>query len=102
VLPRPCSSCHRRFSRAAATQHLRNQPAEGKPVLTPVTFVTDWKAQAEHGGFYEALAEGLYEKAGLKVSIMQGGPGVNVPQTDCRWRGGFRHGVEWVHPVEYG
>ena len=48
--------------------------------LTPVTFVTDWKAQAEHGGFYEALALGLYEKAGLDVTIMQGGPGINVPQ----------------------
>jgi len=57
-----------------------NQASEGKPALIAITFVTDWKAQAEHGGFYEALAEGLYEKAGLKVSIMQGGPGVNVPQ----------------------
>src|SRR5262249_28754837 len=47
---------------------------------TKIVFVTDWKAQAEHGGFYEALAEGLYSKAGLQVSIMQGGPGVNVPQ----------------------
>jgi NitT/TauT family transport system substrate-binding protein len=43
-------------------------------------FVTDWKAQAEHGGFYEALAEGLYAKAGLDVTILQGGPSVNVPQ----------------------
>src|SRR5438105_9006268 len=57
-----------------------DQASDGKPALTPISFVTDWKAQAEHGGFYEALAEGLYEKAGLKVSIMQGGPGVNVPQ----------------------
>src|SRR5690348_9257100 len=48
--------------------------------LIPVSFFTDWKAQAEHGGFYEALAEGLYEKAGLKVTITQGGPGVNVSQ----------------------
>jgi NitT/TauT family transport system substrate-binding protein len=47
---------------------------------TPVTFVTDWKAQAEHGGFYEALAEGLYAKRGLDVKILQGGPSVNVPQ----------------------
>ncbi len=47
---------------------------------TSVTFVTDWKAQAEHGGFYEALAEGLYAKRGLSVRIVQGGPGVNVPQ----------------------
>jgi NitT/TauT family transport system substrate-binding protein len=47
---------------------------------THITFVTDWKAQAEHGGFYEAKAEGLYAKAGLDVSIMEGGPSVNVPQ----------------------
>src|SRR6201996_3850281 len=48
--------------------------------LTKLRFVTDWKAQAEHGGFYEALAEGLYKKAGLDVTIIQGGPSVNVPQ----------------------
>ena len=47
---------------------------------TPVAFVTDWKAQAEHGGFYEALAEGLYARRGLDVRILQGGPSVNVPQ----------------------
>ncbi len=45
-----------------------------------VRFVTDWKAQAEHGGFYQALAEGLYAKRGLEVKIIQGGPDVNVPQ----------------------
>jgi len=45
-----------------------------------VTFVTDWKAQAEHGGFYQALAEGTYAKAGLDVTIRQGGPSVNTPQ----------------------
>ena len=47
---------------------------------THITFVTDWKAQAEHGGFYEALAEGLYAKNGLDVTIREGGPDVNVPQ----------------------
>ncbi|MBV9549338.1 MAG: ABC transporter substrate-binding protein [Alphaproteobacteria bacterium] len=47
---------------------------------TKITFVTDWKAQAEHGGFYQALAEGLYAKRGLDVKIIQGGPDVNVPQ----------------------
>jgi NitT/TauT family transport system substrate-binding protein len=47
---------------------------------THITFVTDWKAQAEHGGFYEALAEGLYAKRGLDVTIRAGGPQVNVPQ----------------------
>ncbi len=48
--------------------------------LTPIRFATDWKAEAEHGGFYEALAEGEYAKRGLDVTIVQGGPGVNVPQ----------------------
>lgn len=47
---------------------------------TKITFVTDWKAQAEHGGFYQALADGLYAKRGLDVKIVQGGPEVNVPQ----------------------
>ena len=47
---------------------------------THITFVTDWKAQAEHGGFYEALAQGLYKRRGLDVRIVEGGPNVNVPQ----------------------
>jgi NitT/TauT family transport system substrate-binding protein len=47
---------------------------------TTIRFVTDWKAQAEHGGFYQALAEGLYAKRDLDVKIIQGGPDVNVPQ----------------------
>jgi len=45
-----------------------------------ITFATDWKAEAEHGGFYEALAKGYYKDAGLDVTIKQGGPSVNVPQ----------------------
>ena len=48
--------------------------------LEGVTFATDWKAQAEQGGFYQAKALGLYEKAGLDVTILGGGPGVNIPQ----------------------
>ena len=42
-----------------------------------VTFATNWKAQAAHGGFYQALADGTYAKHGLEVSILQGGPQVN-------------------------
>jgi NitT/TauT family transport system substrate-binding protein len=55
-------------------------PAAAQPARTHITFVTDWKAQAEHGGFYEALAEGLYVKRGLDVTIRAGGPQINVPQ----------------------
>ena len=43
-------------------------------------FATDWRAQAEHGGFYQAVASGAYERRGLNVQIIQGGPAVNVPQ----------------------
>lgn len=45
-----------------------------------VTFFTNWFAQAEHGGYYQAKATGLYEKAGLDVTISMGGPQVNVMQ----------------------
>jgi NitT/TauT family transport system substrate-binding protein len=47
---------------------------------TPIRFATDWRAEAEHGGFYEALADGEYARRGLAVTLIQGGPGVNVPQ----------------------
>jgi NitT/TauT family transport system substrate-binding protein len=42
-----------------------------------VTFATNWKAQAAHGGFYQALADGTYKKHGLDVTIQPGGPQVN-------------------------
>ena len=52
-------------------------------------YLTNWFAQAEHGGFYQALAKGLYKEAGLDVSIKMGGPQVNgmqllaAGQVDC-------------------
>lgn len=45
-----------------------------------VTFLTSWYAQAEHGGFYQALATGLYKKHGLDVTLRMGGPQVNGMQ----------------------
>src|SRR6266853_796317 len=45
-----------------------------------IVFLTSWYAQAEHGGFYQAKATGLYEKAGLDVTIKMGGPQVNGMQ----------------------
>src|SRR5687767_9239300 len=45
-----------------------------------VTFGTDWKAQAEHGGFYQAIATGIYKRYGLDVNLRQGGPQVNHAQ----------------------
>ena len=42
-----------------------------------VTFATNWKAQAAHGGFYQVVADGTYRELGLDVTIIQGGPAVN-------------------------
>jgi NitT/TauT family transport system substrate-binding protein len=42
-----------------------------------VTFATNWLAEAEHGGFYQAKADGTYERYGLDVTILQGGPQTN-------------------------
>lgn len=44
------------------------------------TYLTNWYAQAEHGGFYQAQATGLYSKAGLDVTIKMGGPQVDLMQ----------------------
>lgn len=61
----------------AACSPKSDAPKDGR---TAIRFATDWKAQAEQGGFYQALATGEYAKRGLDVTIIQGGPGVNVPQ----------------------
>jgi len=42
-----------------------------------VRFGTNWVAEAEHGGFYQALADGTYAKYGLDVEIVPGGPQIN-------------------------
>ena len=42
--------------------------------LDKVSFATNWLAEAEHGGYYQAVADGTYEKYGLDVTIVQGGP----------------------------
>jgi NitT/TauT family transport system substrate-binding protein len=62
-------------------------PAVSSPVVpsapagaTVIRFATDWRAEAEQGGIYQALATGEYQKRGLDVRIIPGGPGVNVPQ----------------------
>ena len=45
-----------------------------------VTIGTDWRAEAEHGGIYQALATGIYKKYHLDVTIRQGGPNLNQAQ----------------------
>jgi NitT/TauT family transport system substrate-binding protein len=52
-------------------------PALAETELDKVTFGTNWVAEAEHGGFFQALADGTYKSYGLDVTIVPGGPNVN-------------------------
>lgn len=45
--------------------------------LTPIRYGTNWVAQAEHGGYYQAVADGTYAACGLDVEIVPGGPQAN-------------------------
>ena len=61
---------------AIATLALAVAVAHAQP-LQRIVFSTDWLAEAEHGGYYQALAEGIYRKYGLDVDVRMGGPQVN-------------------------
>ncbi|WP_114392071.1 ABC transporter substrate-binding protein [Oleisolibacter albus] len=45
-----------------------------------LVFATDWRAQAEQGGFYQAVAKGIYARHGLEVDLRQGGVGMDPQQ----------------------
>ena len=51
--------------------------ASGAFAAEKITFMTNWFAQAEHGGYYQAVADGTYAACGLDVTIQQGGPQVS-------------------------
>jgi NitT/TauT family transport system substrate-binding protein len=62
----------------SASPTASSSAASGK--LDKVTYGTNWYAQAEHGGFYQAVATGIYKEHGLDVTIKMGGPQVNGTQ----------------------
>ena len=62
---------------AFAVVALAGATSAGAQPLDKVSFGTNWVAQGEHGGFYQALADGTYRKHGLDVTIVPGGPNVN-------------------------
>jgi NitT/TauT family transport system substrate-binding protein len=70
----------RRASVAGLAALLALGAAPGARAAEPFVYVTNWYAEAEHGGFYQALATGLYTQAGLDVTIKMGGPQVNMMQ----------------------
>jgi NitT/TauT family transport system substrate-binding protein len=69
-----------RTFRAAAATFLALMGLAFAAVAQEVSFGTDWKAEAEHGGYYQAIATGIYKKHGLEVTLRQGGPQVNHAQ----------------------
>ncbi|MGX9965974.1 ABC transporter substrate-binding protein [Roseomonas sp. F4] len=48
--------------------------------LDKVSFQTNWRAQAEHGGYYQAVAAGIYRRHGIDCEIRMGGPQQNPAQ----------------------
>nr|WP_316231903.1 ABC transporter substrate-binding protein [Bradyrhizobium sp. SZCCHNR1051] len=52
-------------------------PAAQAQTLDKVSFGTNWVAEAEHGGFFQAVADGTYKRYGLDVTIVPGGPNEN-------------------------
>ena len=60
-----------------------------------VTFLTSWYAQAENGGYYQAVATGIYKKYGLDVTIKMGGPQVNAVQLVAAGQADFMMGKDF-------
>lgn len=56
---------------------MAGSPAGAQTTLDKVSFGTNWVAEAEHGGFFQALADGTYKNYGLDVTIVPGGPNDN-------------------------
>ncbi|NMF83451.1 ABC transporter substrate-binding protein [Nodosilinea sp. P-1105] len=72
--------------------------------LDQVTFGTSWYAQAEHGGFYQAVATGIYEEHGLDVTIRMGGPQVNSNQLLMAGAMDFKMGyaIDAINSIQEG
>jgi len=68
--------------------------------LDKVRFATNWRAQAEHGGFYQAIADGTYARYGLDVTIMQGGPQLNARLLLAAGRVDFAMGANTIQMFE--
>ncbi len=76
---------------AAVPTRKTAEPPRGDaaPALEHVVLQTDWYAQPEHGGFYQALARGFYREEGLDVEIRQGGPTTQPAQMVATGRADF-------------
>jgi NitT/TauT family transport system substrate-binding protein len=69
--------------------------------LKVLRFGTDWKAEAEHGGYYQAIATGIYQRYGLDVKLQQGGPQVNHGQLLAAGRLDFNIATNSFVPLNF-
>jgi NitT/TauT family transport system substrate-binding protein len=95
---------------AACTNAPRNATTSNSGATTAagsldrITFGTSWFAQAEHGGFYQAIATGIYEEYGLDVTIRMGGPQVNGNQLLMAGTTDFKMGyaIDAINAIQEG
>ncbi len=85
----------------AAAALLAAAAAAPAPALDHVTFATNWKAEAEHGGFYQALATGIYRRHGLDVTLRMGGPQANNSQLLAAGQIDFNVGADSFAALNY-
>jgi NitT/TauT family transport system substrate-binding protein len=69
--------------------------------LQTIRFGTDWKAEAEHGGYYQAIATGIYKRYGLDVQLRQGGPQINHAQLLAAGRLDFNIATNSFVPLNF-
>lgn len=74
------AACTNSNSKAPSESATSGATASGSGKLEKITYGTNWYAEAEHGGFYQAVATGIYKEHGLDVTIKMGGPQVNGTQ----------------------
>lgn len=69
-----------------------------------VSVLTSWYAQAEHGGYYQAIATGIYRKYGLDVTVKMGGPQVHSVQLIAAGQADFIMGKDFqtLSAIEQG
>ena len=75
-----CTRVARAWRAALAAGLLAAGLAGAAQAQDKVSVTTTWFAQAEHGGIYQAVANGIYKKYGLDVTVKMGGPQVNGMQ----------------------
>lgn len=77
MTPTPRLTARAALRATAAAGCVALMPALASAQNVAVTYGTNWVAQAEHGGFYQSVADGTYAACGLDVTIVPGGPQVN-------------------------